>query len=118
MRTTSSPIAPVIASVARTRSTLGSSFFTSVELELVLVALLQSRVLVFLPQEAVADRQALDLGAHEAAERVLGRADDRLAAHVEAGVHDHRAAGLLLVGGNEVVKLRVRFPVHRLHPRR
>src|SRR6185295_17324655 len=117
MRTTSSPIAPVIASVARASSRLGSSFFTSVELELVLVALLQRRVLVLFPQEAVADGEPLDPGAHEAAERVLGRADDRLAAHVEAGVDDHGAAGPLLVGGNELMKLRVRFLVHRLHPR-
>ena len=47
-------------------------------------------------QKAVADDQHLDLGAHEAAERVLRRADDRLAAHVEAGIDQHRAAGLRL----------------------
>jgi hypothetical protein len=35
-------------------------------------------------------RRRRDLGAHEAAEGVLGRADDRLAAHVEAGVDQHR----------------------------
>ena len=55
-----------------------------IELEGVLVVELQRRVLVFLPEEAVADHQHLDLAAHEAAEGVLGRADDRLAAHVEA----------------------------------
>ena len=35
----------------------------------------------------------VDVGAHEAAVGVLGRADDRLAAHVERRVHHHRAAG-------------------------
>src|SRR5262245_5769075 len=68
----------------------------SVELELVLVVLLERRVLALLAQEAVAHRERLDLGAHEAAERVLGRADDRLAAHVEASVDDDRAASTVL----------------------
>src|SRR6185503_5496217 len=109
MRTTSSPIAPVMASVARTSSTLAKSFFMSVELELVLVVQLQPGILALLLQEAVADREALDLGSHEAAERVLGRADDRLAAHVEAGVHDHRATGFVLEFIQQQIKFRVRF---------
>ena len=48
---------------------VGSDF--SIELELVLVVLLERRVLRFLAQEAVADRERLDLGTHEAAERVF-----------------------------------------------
>ena len=70
----------------------------SIELEGILVVPPESRVLIFLPQEAVADGQHLDLGAHEAAEGVLRRADDGLAAHVEAGVDEDRAAGAVLEG--------------------
>src|SRR5438034_5734158 len=82
-----------------------------IQLEFVLIVLLECRVLRFLAQEAIAHRERLDLGAHEAAERVLRAADDRLAAHVEAGVDDHRAAGLLLELGDEVVEARVGFLV-------
>src|SRR5688572_25904568 len=113
------------SALARTRTAGSANRFTprspgpsSVELELVLVVLLERRVLRFLAQEAVADRQRLDLGAHEAAERVLGRTDDRLAAHVEARVDDHRASGLLLEAGDEVVVARVGLLVHGLHARR
>src|SRR5437016_5732126 len=77
-----------------------------VELEGVFVVELQRRILVFLPEEAVADHQHLDLAAHEAAEGVLGRTYDRLAAHVERGVHHHRAAGLGLEGAQQVVECR------------
>src|SRR5690242_6831205 len=59
-----------------------------IQLELVLIVLLERRVLDFFSQEAVAHRERLDLGAQEAAERVLRAADDRLAAHIEAGVDD------------------------------
>src|SRR5262245_30253251 len=102
----------------RIRTTGGFMRAPAVELELVLVVLRQRRVLALLAQEAVAHREALDLGAHEAAERVLGRADDRLAAHVEAGVDDHRAAGLLLEALDQRVVLRIGLLVHRLHARR
>src|SRR4051812_45380959 len=81
----------------------GPRMIALIELEGVFVVLLQRRVLSFLPQKAVADRERLDLRAHEAAERVLGRADDRLAAHVEAGVDDHRAAGQVFIFGNQFV---------------
>src|SRR4051812_14376635 len=89
-----------------------------IQLELVLIVLLERGVLHFLAQEAVADGERLDLGAHEAAERVLRAADDRLAAHVEAGVDDHRTAGLLLELAEQLVETRVGFLVHGLHARR
>src|SRR5262245_57577824 len=63
-----------------------------IELELILVVELQRFGLPRLLEVAVADRERVDLRAHEAAEGVLGRADDRFAAHVEAGVDDHRTA--------------------------
>src|SRR6187399_2619850 len=78
-----------------------------VELEGVLVVELERGVLVFLAQEAVADHQNLDLAAHEAAEGILRRADDRLAAHVERGVDQHRAAGARLEGLDQLVEGRV-----------
>ena len=90
----------------------------SVQLERALVVLLQRRVLLLLPQEAVADRERLDVGAHEAAERILGGADDRLAAHVEGGVHDDRAARLLLEPADQLPVPGVRLLVHRLDARR
>src|SRR5881397_3078308 len=68
----------------------------SVRLELVLVVDFERRVLLGLAQHAVADDEELDLVAHEATEGILGRADDGLAAHVEARVDQHAAAGLLL----------------------
>ena len=50
------------------------------------------RVLLLFHQHVVTDHQAVDVGGGEARVRLLGRADDRLAAHVEAGVHHERAA--------------------------
>src|SRR5262245_16783583 len=51
-----------------TSSEEASAFFMpSVELERVLVVLLQRRVLLLLAQEAVAHRERLDFGPHEAA---------------------------------------------------
>src|SRR3954467_982477 len=85
-----------------------------IQLELVLIVLLERRVLHFLAQEAVADRERLDLGAHEAAERVLRAADDRLAPHVEAGVHDDGGAGLALEARDQIVEARVGFLVDGL----
>src|SRR5437879_5552256 len=103
-------------SVAATLAQASAAFL--IQLEFVLIVLLERRVLRFLAQETVADRERLDLGAHEAAERVLRAADDRLAAHVEAGVDDHRAAGPVFELGYELVEPRIGFAMHRLHARR
>src|SRR5437762_5709585 len=89
-----------------------------IQLELMFIVLFQRRVLRFLAEKTIADRERLDLGAHEAAESVLRAADNRLAAHVEAGVDDDRAARLLLELADQVVEARVGFLVHRLHARR
>ena len=64
----------------------------SVEGKGVFVVLAEGRVLLLLAQHGVADHQALDIGAHKAAKGVLGRAHDRLAAHIERGIDDYRAA--------------------------
>ena len=57
-----------------------------VQLEPILVVEAQLRILLLLPEKAIADGQRVDVRAHEAAKGVFGRAHDRLAAHVGAGV--------------------------------
>ena len=64
----------------------------SIEHEFVLIFAFHASVLVFLAQEAVSHRESFDFRAHEAAEGLLGCAHDGLAANVEAGVDDDRAA--------------------------
>ena len=64
-----------------------------IEFELVLVVLPQGWVLIDLAQKTVSDREQIDVGAHEAAEGIFRCAHDRLAAHVETGVDQHRASG-------------------------
>src|SRR5215469_11224314 len=65
----------------------------SIRLEAVPRVVTERRVLVFLPQHEIADNQKIDLAPHEAMEGVLGRAHNRLAAHVEACIDEHRTAG-------------------------
>src|SRR5437764_941927 len=64
-RSTASPITSASAALTAT-----SPAFL-IQFEFVLIVLFQRGVLRFLAQEAVAHRERLDLGAHEAAERVL-----------------------------------------------
>src|SRR5207237_4335515 len=102
-------LAPTIAAGTRRRL---------IKFKSVLVVLLQRGILPVLHQEAIAHREGLDLGAHEAAEGVFRAADDRLAAHVEAGVDDHRTTGQALEAGDQLVIFRIRLPMHGLHARR
>src|ERR1043166_8121212 len=74
----------------------------SIGVERGLVIELEAGILPLLAQDAIAGDQKLDLRAHEAAERVLGGAHDRLATHVEAGVDQHRAAGARLEGREQI----------------
>src|SRR5262245_49564315 len=87
----------------------------SVRLELVPVVDLEGWILLGLAQHAIADDEKLDLVAHEAAEGVLGCADDRLAAHVEARVDQDAAAGLFLEARDQRMEARVGVGVHRLY---
>src|SRR5436190_18620270 len=112
-RTTSAPARRANATTARAAVLCISKPYSatrrpnrSVELELVLVVDREGAVLVLLAQEAVADDQGVHLRAHEAAERVLRRADDRLSPDVEAGVDEHRAAGALFELGKQGVVAR------------
>src|SRR6188472_4371855 len=83
----------------------------SIELETALVLPLQRGVPVLFSQQAIADGQCFDLGSHETAECVLGRADDGLATDVEARVDDDRAAGETFERAQQRVITRIRFPV-------
>src|SRR6185312_4833058 len=89
-----------------------------IELKRILVIALQRWILPLFAQQAVADGEHLDVSSHEAAEGVLGRRDDRLAAHVEAGVDQHRAASACLERAEERVEARIGLVMHRLDARR
>lgn len=80
--------------------------------------MLESGILVFFSEEAIADRQGFNLGSHEAAEGVFRCADDRFAADIEAGIDDHRAAGRMFEGFNQIVIARVGVLMGCLDPRR
>src|SRR5690349_9769807 len=86
-----------------------------IELETALVVDFQPRILLVLAQDAIAGDEKLDFRTHEAAKRVLGRTHDRLAANVETGVHQHRAAGASVESREEIVEPRVSLAMYRLH---
>src|SRR5882762_11492915 len=58
-------------------------------------------------QDEVLEHEHVDVRPHEAAKRVLGCADDRLPAHVERRVDDHRAARTPVERVDDVVIQRV-----------
>src|SRR5258705_6406256 len=74
----------------------------SIQLKLVLVNDLEFRILGFLSKHRIPDDEQVEVRSHETSERVLGRADDRLAAHVEAGVDHHRTAGQAMEAADEI----------------
>src|SRR5258708_31372315 len=91
-----------------------SESYGSVRFESGLVILSQSGILVFLPQIAVPDCEEIEFISHEAPESVLRRANDRFPAHVEARVHEHRAAGLPFKRRKQRVVARIGFLMHGL----
>src|SRR5688500_19477938 len=60
------------------------------------VRIVRKRRLAILVENAVLEHQNVHFRPHETTIRVFRRADDRLAAHVERGVDQHRASGALL----------------------
>src|ERR1043166_1506421 len=91
---------------------------SSIERELLLPRpIVDDGRLIFLQQDEVLENQRVHVGAHEAAVRILGRADDRLASHVERRVDDDRAAGFPVERVDDVVVERVRFTADRLDSR-
>ena len=71
-----------------------------------------------LVEQERAEHEIVDVRPHEAAIRVLRRADDRLAADVERGVDEHAAAGARLERLDQVVVAGVRLACHGLDARR
>jgi len=59
-------------------------------------------------------RKHFDFGAHEAAERILRRADNRLAAHIETGVHHYGTASQVLEFRDERMVTGIGVGVHGL----
>ena len=57
--------------------------------------------LVVATQDEVAEYQHVDAGAHEAGVGLCRCTDDGFTAHVERGIDQHRAAGLLLEGAQQ-----------------
>src|SRR5512144_1564221 len=82
------------------------------------VYILAQRGLVLLVQQVVPHREVVHVGAHEAQVGVVGRADDRLPAHVERRVDHDGDAGELLELGNDVVVQRAVLAPHGLQARR
>src|SRR6185503_832912 len=74
--------------------------------------------LFFLTQHEVLQYQVIHLSSHETTVTVFRCADDGFAAHVEARVDNHRAAGAPAEGLDDVPVKRVRFTRDRLDPRR
>src|SRR5262245_54802624 len=74
--------------------------------------------LPFLIQYAGLQRQGVHLRLHKTAITVLGRADYRLPAHVETGINDHRATGLLTKRLHDLPVERAHFPAHGLNSSR
>src|SRR5256885_15878283 len=65
----------------------------------------------------VAHHQVIDLAIDEAAISVIGRANDRLPAHVEGSIDQRRATGGLLESLQQGVELRVLLATQRLDSR-
>src|SRR5262249_22841533 len=72
--------------------------------------------LLVLEDEKIADRQEIDPGVDEAGDRILRRADDRLAAYVERSVDHHRAAGQPVKHVHQAMKRRVAVGIDSLQP--
>jgi len=78
--------------------------------------LCKQRLFSFIKHAGFQD-QKIHLGPHEAAIAVFRRTNDRFAAHVEAGVHYHRATCLLSKGFDDLPVERIGLTPHCLYPR-
>jgi hypothetical protein len=66
---------------------------TSVRIKGILIIFHKIEVLLVLAENTISNREEFDPGTHKTGKRVLRRADNRFAAHIETGVHKNRAAG-------------------------
>jgi hypothetical protein len=87
----------------------------SIKLERRLILLRESRILLLLAKEAIADGQHFDIGAHKTAEGIFGRGHDWLTTNIEARVHDHRTSRPLVESTNKTVIAGIGFFVHGLN---
>src|SRR4030095_1554147 len=105
------------SSVKELRS--GGSRVISVEREfLTPIRALPEFRLLFLIKYAGLKRQGVHLRPHKTAITVLWRANYRLPSHIETGINDHRATGLLTERLHDLPIERVQFPAHGLNSRR
>src|SRR5437763_1733115 len=70
----------------------------------------EGRSALRLRDEVTVERQVVDPRAEEAADRILGGADDRLALDVERGIQDDGDAGFLTEPGQQLPVARVDLP--------
>src|SRR5712691_7328810 len=90
----------------------------SIRCEGVLVVDTQRGKLLVLAKYTVSDGEHVELRPHEASEGIFRRANDRFAAHVETGVHQHRAASSIAKLAQEAMETGIGLRMHRLNPRR
>src|SRR4051812_45111812 len=100
------------------RAAMTEGEYFSIVLERVLVVETQRWRLVVLVHHRIPAYEDVDFRPHEAAKCVLGRADDRLAAHIETGVDDNRAPRLVAECRDQRVVARIGFAMHGLNARR
>jgi hypothetical protein len=89
-----------------------------IRFERVLVIDAQRRILVLIPRNAVAGNQKLNIGPHEAAERVFWGTDDQFASHIKAGIDQNRASGPRLENSKQCMLTRFYFLMNGLNTRR
>src|SRR3954454_22166081 len=90
------------------------SRWRSVRIEGVTIVESKVGILQLLLQQAVSDDEHFDLGTHQTAERVFGRAGNGFAAHIETGVHQHGTAGPFLECAQQRMKSWIRTLMHCL----
>src|ERR1043166_5005333 len=118
---TTSAVLRACRSVTRSSRATATLPFGSIKLKLLLPRKVFSNralALLRLQKHELAQHEAVHLRPHEARVSLRGRADDRLAAHVEGGVHEHGAAGQSLEGREQFVVSGVLFAPHGLDARR
>src|SRR5215813_9401380 len=71
--------------------------------------------LLVLAEDTISDGKHVELCPHEASEGIFRRANDRFAAHVETGVHEHRAAGSITKIAQKSMETRIGLGMHRLN---
>src|SRR5438552_16472489 len=74
-------------------------------------------IYIVFEQDKTLKNQRIHVRRQEAAQGILRRTDNRLAADVEAGVDEHGAAGPLIEGLEQTVKARLAIFVEGLHTR-